>query len=441
MSARPSVLFICPDPVGAEMAGLGIRHWELASAVRDRATVTIAHGGGDATEEPGLRTVPFRPHDPRPVLPLIGKADLVVAPPQWPTVAGALRRARARVVYDLYDPETLETLELLTGRPLFIRRQFTATTLDRLHRALRDGHHFMCASETQRDLWLGALLALRTIDPAVYDRDPGYRSVIDLVPFGVPSSRPVRGAGPGPRELLGLSRDREIVLWNGGIWQWLDPTTAVRALAALRETRPRAVLVFMGGAGDHPAARRNAAAAAAVARECGLLGSGVIFHDGWVPYRERQRWLLDADCAIAAAHDHLETRFAFRTRLLDCFWAGLPVACTTGDELASRVAREDLGAVAPPGEARALAHALERILERGRADFAPQLRGAAERATWTRAAAPLRRWIDAAAATGPDARAARPAAASALRPPVLQRLRDGAYLAVGRRLLDRRRST
>ena len=61
-------------------------------------------------------------------------------------------------------------------------------TLDRMVAALHDGHHFLCASEKQRDLWLGMLLAERLIPPDVYDRDPGLRSILDVVPFGVPSA-------------------------------------------------------------------------------------------------------------------------------------------------------------------------------------------------------------------------------------------------------------
>jgi glycosyltransferase involved in cell wall biosynthesis len=427
------VLFICADPVGTEMAGLGIRNWELARALRDDATVTIAHGGGERVDDADVRLVPYRPHDPGEVLALIDEADVVVAHPQWPVVTRALRRCRARVVFDLYDPETLETLELLSGANALVRRGLTATTVDRLHDALRSGHHFMCASEDQRALWLGAMLALRLIGPTAYDRDPSFRSVIDVVAFGLPAEPPGPGDVPGPRELIpGLPADAEIVLWNGGIWQWLDPRGAISAFALLRERRPRAALVFMGGAGSHPAAQRSAARAREHAAQLGLLDRGVFFHEAWVPYATRAAWLGQADCAISAAHDHLETRFAFRTRVLDCLWAGLPVACTSGDELAARVAREDLGAVAPAGDAPALAAAIEAILMRGRAAYAPQLRVASARMTWAETAAPLRRWI-VEPGTGP-----RLGADGGLRRPVAQRLREAAYAAAGRRLLARR---
>jgi len=434
--APPELLLICADPVGERMAGLGIRCFELGRALADLARVTIAHGGESAGERDGVRLVPYRPHSPAAVGPLIAGADMVLAHPQWPLVNRWLRRSRARVVIDLYCPETLETLELLAGRPGRERGQLTATTVDRLHAALRSGHNFICASETQRDLWLGTMLALRLISPALYDADPSLRETIDVVPFGVPAEPP-RGDGRGPRqELAELGEDSEIVLWNGGIWRWLDAATAIRAVSALSTRRPGVRLLFMGVGSEHPAARSSAESARELARELGVLGSVVLFQDGWIPYDERGAWLTQAACAVSTHLDHLESRFAYRTRLLDCFWAGLPVVCTSGDDLAERVAREGLGAVSPPGDADALAAGLEQVLARGRGAYAEALRAAAARQTWERVAEPLRRWL---AAPAPPRRAAD--AREAVRPPLAQRAREAAYLAGGRALLARRRDS
>ena len=141
-----------------------------------------------------------------------------------------------------------------------------------------------------------------------------------------------------------------------------------------------------------------------------------------MPYGARAAWLLEADCAVSTHVEHLETRFAFRTRLLDCLWAGLPIVCTRGDELAERVEREDLGATVPERDPEALAAALERVLDRGRAAHAPALAAAAEDFRWARVAEPLIRW-----STAPElpprigdgarerARAARRASGSARR--------------------------
>jgi glycosyltransferase involved in cell wall biosynthesis len=431
--ARPNVLFVCADPVGEEMAGLGIRCWELARALAAHANVTVAHGGREEGEREGVRTISYRPHAPGALRGPMATADTIVAHPQWPLTDRWLRRSSARVVIDLYCPETLETLELLAGSSPLSRAQHTATTLDRLHAALRTGHNFMCASETQRDLWLGAMLALRLIAPDAYDRDPSLRETIELVPFGVPDEPP-QPAARGPREAIpALGADSEIVLWNGGIWRWLDAGTAIRAVASLAARRPNVRLVFMGGASEHPAAAASTAAAKRLAGELGVLGSVVHFHESWVAYAERGAWLSQAACALSAHPDHLETRFAYRTRLLDCFWAGLPVVCTAGDDLAERVAREDLGAVAPPGDVEALSAALEHVLERGRDAYAPALAAAAERQSWRRVVEPLARWV------ADPVRPPRPGEApGALRPPLAQRLREAAYLGGGRAILARR---
>jgi glycosyltransferase involved in cell wall biosynthesis len=428
---RPRVLFVSADPVGETMAGLGIRCWELARALAPFASVTVGHGGSEQGEHDGVRMVPFRPHAPGALREPIARADAVVAHPQWPLVDRWLRRSAGRVVIDLYCPETLETLELAASSSRLQRGQLTATTLDRLHSALRTGHNFVCASETQRDLWLGAMLAQRLIGPDLYDRDPSLRETIDLVPFGAPSeSPPHRGSG-GPRETIaGVDADSELVLWNGGIWRWLDAETAIRAVAELASRRPRLRLVFMGGAPEHPAAAESTRAARALASELGVLDSIVHFHDSWVPYAERGAWLADGDCALSAHAEHLETRFAYRTRVLDCFWARLPIVCTSGDDLAERIARERLGAVAPPRDPQALAVALAQVLDVGRESYADALAAAAEHDSWERVARPLARWI---AAPRPDTRPGD--TPGALRPPLSQRLREAAYLSGGRAIL------
>jgi glycosyltransferase involved in cell wall biosynthesis len=428
---RPRVLLICADPVGEQMAGLGIRCWELARVLSGVASVTLAHGGSEEGEREGVRLLAFCPHSPRPLRGLIAASDAVIAHPQWPLVDRWLRRSRARVIIDLYCPETLETLELWAGRGQFERRQRTATTQDRLHAALRTGHHFMCASETQRDLWIGAMSALRLIDPAAYDRDPSLRSTIDVVPFGVPDTAPPAAGGEGPRESVpGLGEDTEIVLWNGGIWRWLDAETAIRAVVELAERRPSVRLVFMGGGSQHPAAREAGEAAQALARSLGALGSTVHFHSSWVPYAERSGWLAQADCALSCHRDHLETRFAFRTRMLDCFWAGVPVVCTEGDDLADYVSRRGLGEACPPESVAVVSAALERVLDRGRASYADALATAAAEHSWPVVARPLLRWIE-----HPTPRPRLGEAPGAVGIPFAQRLRERAYLLGGSRAL------
>ena len=254
-------LILSPEPLGAEMAGMAIRATELARAV-----------GGEA-----VYVAP--PRARRTCGERAAAAGVVVAQPAWPLAARALRRSGARLIYDLYDPEPLEALQFLAGRRAGVRRTVTAMSLDRMVNALHDGHAFLCASERQRDLWTGTLLAERLITPAVHDADPSLGGLLAVVPFGVSDAPPA--PGPGPRERFGLAEDDELVLWNGGLWDWLDAESVLRAVAQLSPERPRLRLVFMGASGaaqardaEERAPRARPRARAARAASCASTTAG-----------------------------------------------------------------------------------------------------------------------------------------------------------------------
>ena len=388
---RPRILLVYNDVIGAGMGGVGIRAKELARVLRAHGEVTLAVVGsrGDSGEIP---VVEFNPHDPRALAPLLEDADVVVARPQWPLAMRMMRRSGARLIFDVYDPDTFATIEHYAERSPRRRRLMTAFSVDRLTEAMRIGHHFICATERQLDFYLGVMLAEGLISPEAYERDSSFRSVIDVVPFGAPPDPPERVGGPGIRETFpGISADDEIVLWNGGIWDWFDAPTAIRGATALAERRPRAKLVFMGGSSGR--LHRAETEARDLASELGVLDRIVFFNDGWVPYERRAGWLLDASCAVSTHDPHIETRFAFRTRLLDCFWAGLPVVCTAGDELGERIERDGLGVTVPEGDADAVASALETVLQRGKDAYSEELRLAAEDYAWPAVAEPLVRFV------------------------------------------------
>src|SRR5262249_46749513 len=106
-----------------------------------------------------------------------------------------------------------------------------------------------------------------------------------------------------------------------------------------------------------------ARAAERYARERGLAGRTVFFGERWVPYEERRAFLAHAVIGVSAHPASAETRFAFRTRLLDYFWAGLPVVTTEGDDLADRVRVAGAGAVVPCGDDVAMADAISALFD------------------------------------------------------------------------------
>ena len=149
-----------------------------------------------------------------------------------------------------------------------------------------------------------------------------------------------------------------------------------------------------------------------------------------VPYDERGAWLRDASCAVSTHHDHLETRFAFRTRMLDFIWAGLPVVCTAGDALSELVERDGLGETVAPGDADGLAAALDRVLGTGRDAYAASFERTREELAWSRAAAPLVRF---ATAPEPPPRLGDSGLAPALPGPAARALATRALRSVTRR--------
>lgn len=406
MAERKRVLVICADQLGSTLAGPGQRAYELARALQEHTDVTLAGVRAETPPPGGVPTVLYELRNPQELKQHVESADVVFAQPQWPVIARWLRESRARLVFDLATPEPFEVAESAAGRPL-ARRVLGMLTLDRVSGALHDGDHFVCGGQKQRDLWIGAMLSERLITPALYDSDPSLLSVIDSVPFGT-STEPPRAHGLGPEDHFeAIGPGDEVVLWNGGIWGWLDAPAAIRAVAQVARERPAVRLVFMGASAAGPA-RAATEQARRVADELGLLGETVFFNDGWVPYERRADWLLRASCAVSAHEEHLETRFAYRTRMLDCFWAGLPVVCTEGDELGDRVAREDLGATAPPGDVDALAAGIRSVLERGREAYAERLGRAAAEHAWPRVADPLVRYVETAHAPPLPRRPRRP---------------------------------
>jgi glycosyltransferase involved in cell wall biosynthesis len=398
--SAPRVLLIASDTVAAQMAGTGIRYWNLAREIgRDQPVTLATPNESRLALPPGVTLHWYGADGPeqdaigQQLAELVERHDVVVAQhlPYLYTDEATLRDRF--LIVDLYAPWILEKLEFARidpdlGEPN--RRDDVAI----LNRLLALGDAFLCASERQRDFWLGALAAAGRLELAHAQHDPELRDLIAVVPFGLPPESPIR-SGPGPRARFPeIAPDDPLVLWNGGIWNWLDPLTAIRAIGILAKREPRVRLVFMGV--RSPVARvaemRVVEDARTLARALGLLDRNVFFND-WVSYAERQNWLLDADLGLSLHVATLEARFAFRTRMLDNLWCRLPLVATAGDVLAETIESEHIGLTVPPGDANAVAEALAMALQPDRlADFRANLDAVAGRYTWARVSEPLRAW-------------------------------------------------
>lgn len=365
-----------------------------------RAAIARGHAADVVTTAPrpsSAHGVTVRHLPPDRLGELATSRDVVVVGGDLLARAPRLAAGTARLVVDLYDPFHLEQLEQSRHLPRERYEAVVRSCVEVLNFQLARGDFFMCASERQRDLWLGHLSAVGRVSPATYGQDRTLRRLVDVVAFGTSTDPSPTPDVAGLREILGpdAAGTDEVVVWGGGLYEWLDPETVVRAVPELARRRPGAVVLFLGG--RHPNADVPAMPAAArtlaAASELGVLGRHVVLHDGWVPYDRRGAVLAACRVGVSAHPDHVETRFSFRTRLLDYVWAGLPVVSTSGDILSEELSTRGCATLVPPGDPAALADALEAAV------VAPpsreQVLAVAAGMAWPQVAAPLLAYLDA----------------------------------------------
>jgi glycosyltransferase involved in cell wall biosynthesis len=132
-----------------------------------------------------------------------------------------------------------------------------------------------------------------------------------------------------------------------------------------------------------------------LSEELALTGKTVFFLDGWIDYDDRVNYLLDATMAISSHFDLPETRFSFRTRLLDYFWCGLPILTTEGDQLAEIIDGQGAGMALPYQDEAAWARAIEECLKNPTRlqKMSEKARAIAQRFYWKDNAEPLRQFL------------------------------------------------
>ena len=391
--AAPHLLIISHDVVGSRMAGPGIRAWEMARVLAAQQPVTLIAPHPIDRAAPSLTCGSYAWGDAASLAPWLRGADVVLANGYVLRVHPELARIAQPLALDLYDPVLLENLELFRAAPADRRTAQYEEDRALLARQLAVGDFLLCATERQRDLYLGALMLSGRVTPARVDADRQLRGLIDVVPFGLPAEPPAKQR-PALRGVIpGIGADDPLLLWTGGLWDWMDPLTLIEALPLVVARHDSVRLVFL--AGRHPGTVQTMQipqAARARAAALGLLDRHIFFYDQWVPYEQRADFLLEADIAVSLHRDHLETTYAaVRSRFLDHLWAGLPSVVTDGDAAADLVRRHRLGQVVRAEDTASVAAALDRLIGDGaeRRVCGDNARALATTFTWERVLQPI----------------------------------------------------
>jgi glycosyltransferase involved in cell wall biosynthesis len=390
------VLIVSHDVIGFQMAGPGIRYWQLARVLAGSCKVSLAVPWQSELQADQFAVQTYQPGEWATLRPLARQADVIMpcgfVLHQFPE----LRLLGCPLVIDGYDPYPAETLSLAVGRTKEEQQSHQRDLLGQLRRECQSGDFFLCASEAQRFWWLGMLATHGRLNAQTFGADVTLRNLIDIVPFGCrseppESTRPVlKGVHPG------VGRHDKVLLWGGGIWEWLDPLTLLRAVVQVVEQRPDVKLIFPGTrhpnqvVPDMPMRQR----AVALASELGLTGSHVFFGD-WVPHIDWPNYLLEADVGICLHFDSLETQLAFRSRVLDYVWAGLPMLVTRGGATGELVSSYGLGILVDYESPEEVAAGLMRLLDEPRAARRERFAVARSELRWEKAAEPLVRFCQA----------------------------------------------
>lgn len=386
----PSLLIISHDVVDEKMAGPGMRYWEMAQALKQHLQITLAVPNITTLQDEKIKIVTYQETSSSSLQPLVESHEIALISGYMVEKFPFLKTTTTRLIVDLYTPMVLENIHYYLQEPMDVQMAANRHGIDVMNRLIAVGDFFICGNERQRDFWLGVLAAQGRVNPLNYAEDSRLYKLIDVVGMGFPSQSPrrekaiLRGVHPN------FPPEARIVLWGGGLWNWLDPLTLLKAWRQVLDQFPTARLVFLGT--RHPnssvPAHEMATRTIQLAEQMGEKDKTIIFLE-WIPYKDREALLLEADVGVTLHPVHAETRFSLRTRVLDYIWAELPTVITEGDVTSEWVREYGIGEVAaeanPDDVARALINVLKRTKESYRSSFEPLKR----KYTWTNVVKPV----------------------------------------------------
>lgn len=346
-TVKRKVLLVTSDQIGTKMAGPAIRYFEFAKALSKTCDVVLASYGTSGLESPYFKSVQYTFECEDNLCQEAIEADVIIAQgfilENTRNFAGIAKEKY--LIFDLYDPLVIENIEALKDHSWVARRENAAYSLKALLRQLRIGDFFVAANSVQRDYWLGMLTSVNRVSPETYDASHNFSKMIDLVPFGISDEKPIHSHDVLKGVWPGINKEDFVLIWGGGVWNWFDPLSVIKAVKILSEQRSDIKLFFLGVKRPNPTTPeiRMLNDAVALAKKLDVYDKYVFFNFDWVDYNERQNYLLEADAGVSFHFDTVETRFSFRTRILDYLWANLPIIGTEGDYFSELIQTKGLG--------------------------------------------------------------------------------------------------
>lgn len=383
---KRTVHFLYRVRFGELLLGPDLRLWNLATKTAEAGHRVVVHAlAGSRNPFPsGIRLERLSPG----FTASIGETDAIVASELLPARATwELLRSRKPFHWDCYGlslPETLSfTHQWSRLRTLGDRRRKLLR-----YRLLAHAAERTWVSHEGQEIFLAALQAVSRHKDRAWEAFRAPSRTLHI-PMGI-SDLPAPEGTPDPYpESL---RDRPVLLWGGGIWNWFDVPTVVRAMLELRDAGSPHALFFLSGRNeatkDYDKPLQDALHAAG---EAGLLGTSVFFNDQRVTPDRLGPWLEHCTAGVMGNLPTLESRLSWRTRYLDLLWAGRPLVASGRDPLALLMERSGAARLAPEADPSALAAAIRSFATRdaGWTQACSRSRSLGETMRWSRVVTPF----------------------------------------------------
>lgn len=351
------ILVISNDVVDTRMAGCGIRAYEISKFLSNFHNVTLIAPNYSNIENHNFRFVTLNQYVLKKIL---KESEVIILQGTILSQFPFIKESSIPIVVDMYTPFILENLEVPLERQTGIYQHNRILKI--FIEQLLAGDYFICANERQKDFFLGMFCILNRINPVNYQEDKTFHKLIDIVPFGMSSDEPRHTKHVLKGVYKNIKADDKVILWLGGIWDWLDSITLIKAMKIICQKRNDIKLIFLGI--KHPARPMMEMARNAVelSKKLGFYDRYVFFEEG-ISYDERTNCLMEANIGIVTHSNHIETRFSHRTRIADYIWTNLPIIATKGGTLSDLIEQQKLGITIDYENADSLADAIFKLLE------------------------------------------------------------------------------
>ncbi len=221
-----------------------------------------------------------------------------------------------KLIIDLYTPIFLEKeLSLSKWNPNDWVTRFRNREM--VKKFLRRGSHFLVANQRQRDYWLETSKSLGV---------PLKLNDISVLPTGALSTI--------HHQPLTIS-SRNVVLWFGGIYPWMDPLPLIEAFGTIAKKFPDWKLRFLGG--FHPDTGYENLYQRIVSVAKLKIPNSQLELIPWQEEKKLDKYFTDVAFAVHLVKVSPEDYFAHRVRLLTLLSAGVPVL-TSGQDIISDLA-------------------------------------------------------------------------------------------------------